>query len=125
MQIWHLHPREARNRQLLKEKNKQRRRITDMSAQIPVDLDMSPKTQRTRSQTKEQPQIMPQPLLVKTEPATDMSSLLDQPETGNNTGLYNVDFISNDMPTNIFEVSYSFSNLITKPKIRSQILENS
>ncbi|XP_034476400.1 heat shock factor protein isoform X2 [Drosophila innubila] len=94
---------EARNRQLLKEKNKQRRRITDLSAQIPVDLDMSPKTQRTRSQTKEQPQIMPQPLLVKTEPATDMSSLLDQPETGNNTGLYNVDFISNDMPTNIFE----------------------
>ncbi|KAM8711185.1 hypothetical protein ACLKA7_000337 [Drosophila subpalustris] len=94
---------EARNRQLLKEKNKQRRRITDMSAQTPVDLNMSPKTQRTRSQTKEQPQIMPQPLLVKTEPATDMPSLLDQPDNGNNAELYNVNFISNDMPTNIFE----------------------
>lgn len=107
---------EARNRQLLKERNKQRRRIADIAAQGTIDLDMSPKSQRTRSQLKEQAppmNIMPQPLLVKTEPestpapAKNMPNLLDQQEPSNED-LYNVNFISNDMPTNIFEVSKSF-----------------
>lgn len=103
---------EARNRQLLKEKNKQRRRIADLATQATIDLDMSPKSQRTRLQAKEPSMnvVMPQPLLVKTEPASSpttansMPNLLDQPEPSDQD-LYNVNFISNDMPTNIFEVS--------------------
>lgn len=106
---------EARNRQLLKEKNKQRRRIADIAAQGTIDLDISPKSQRTRLQTKEPSMnaVMPQPLLVKTEPESspasvnNMPNLLDQPEPSNQD-LYNVNFISNDMPTNIFEVSNAF-----------------
>ncbi|KAH8299657.1 hypothetical protein KR044_004284 [Drosophila immigrans] len=99
---------EARNRQLLKEKNKQRRRLADIAGQAPLDVDVSSKSPRTRSPAKEQLQVMPQPMLVKTEPelasaADDMPSLLDQPETTSNTDLYNVNFLSNDMPTNIFE----------------------
>ncbi|XP_064537830.1 heat shock factor protein isoform X5 [Drosophila montana] len=98
---------EARKRQLLKEKNKQRR-DTEILGQ--VDLDMSPKASRTRSQSKEQPQVnvMPHPVLVKTEPELSsvaggsMPTLLEQPES-NDGDLYNVNFISNDMPTNIFE----------------------
>ncbi|XP_032590584.1 heat shock factor protein [Drosophila grimshawi] len=96
---------EARNRQLLKERNKLRRQ-TD----ITLDLDMSPKTTRTRSQAKEQPQVMPQPVLVKAEPAAvSMPSLLDQPESSD-ADMYNVNFISNDMPTNIFEDDSLLSN---------------
>ncbi|KAH8404208.1 hypothetical protein KR215_012275 [Drosophila sulfurigaster] len=98
---------EARNRQMLKEKNKQRRRLADIAEQPPLDVDVSSKSPRTRSPAKEQLQVMPQPLLVKTEPdlasaGGDMPSLLDQPETSS-TDLYNVNFLSNDMPTNIFE----------------------
>ncbi|XP_030554327.1 heat shock factor protein isoform X5 [Drosophila novamexicana] len=98
---------EARKRQQLKEKNKQRR-DTEIIGQ--VDLDMSPKASRARSQSKEQPQVnvMPQPVLVKTEPELSsvaggsMPTLLEQAES-NDGDLYNVNFISNDMPTNIFE----------------------
>lgn len=106
---------EARNRQLLKEKNKQRRRIADIATQGTIDLDMSPKSQRTRLQPKEPSMnvVMPQPLLVKSEPESSpttvnsMPNLLDQPEPSDQD-LYNVNFISNDMPTNIFEVSNLF-----------------
>ncbi|KAH8355002.1 hypothetical protein KR093_003749 [Drosophila rubida] len=98
---------EARNRQLLKEKNKQRRHLADIAGPAPLDVDVATKSPRTRSPAKEQLQVMPQPLLVKTEPdvvgaPSDMPTLLDQPETSN-TDLYNVNFLSNDMPTNIFE----------------------
>lgn len=98
---------EARKRQLLKERNKLRRNL-DILGQ--VDLDMSPKSTRTHSELNQQPEVnvMPQPVLVKTEPelssvaGSSMPSLLE-PES-NDADLYNVNFISNDMPTNIFEV---------------------
>ncbi|XP_023164880.1 heat shock factor protein isoform X1 [Drosophila hydei] len=97
---------EARKRQLLKERNKLRRNL-DILGQ--VDLDMSPKSTRTHSELNQQPEVnvMPQPVLVKTEPelssvaGSSMPSLLE-PES-NDADLYNVNFISNDMPTNIFE----------------------
>ncbi|TDG51093.1 hypothetical protein AWZ03_002456 [Drosophila navojoa] len=94
---------EARKRQQLKEKNKLRRNL-DMLGQ--VDLDMSPKSSRTRNGQNESQVNMPQAVLVKTEPeargvAASMPSLLE-PDS-NDADLYNVNFISNDMPTNIFE----------------------
>ncbi|XP_032586270.1 heat shock factor protein isoform X2 [Drosophila mojavensis] len=94
---------EARKRQQLKEKNKLRRNL-DILGQ--VDLDMSPKSSRTRNEQNESQLDMLQPVLVKTEPelrgvAASMPSLLE-PDS-NDTDLYNVNFISNDMPTNIFE----------------------
>lgn len=97
---------EARKRQQLKEKNKLRRNL-DILGQ--VDLDMSPKSSRTRNEQNESQLDMLQPVLVKTEPelrgvAASMPSLLE-PDS-NDTDLYNVNFISNDMPTNIFEVGW-------------------
>ncbi|XP_017093716.2 heat shock factor protein isoform X3 [Drosophila bipectinata] len=85
---------QERKRQQLKEKNKKRR--IEMDGTI-VD-DGSPKTQRT--QTKEDVQVV-QPVLVKAEPEQN-SGLLELINPSNND-LYNVDFISQDMPTDIFE----------------------
>lgn len=104
---------EARKRQQLKEKNKLRRNL-DLLGQI----DMSPKSSRTRNEQNESPVNMPQPVLVKTEPevrgvAASMPCLIE-PDS-NDADLYNVDFISNDMPTNIFEVGWKFQ--ATKKKM--------
>ncbi|KAH8319682.1 hypothetical protein KR074_003626 [Drosophila pseudoananassae] len=85
---------QERKRQQLKEKNKKRR--IEMDGTI-VD-DGSPKTQRTQS--KEDVQVV-QPVLVKAEPEQN-SGLLELINPSNND-LYNVDFISQDMPTDIFQ----------------------
>lgn len=86
---------QERKRQQLKEKNKKRR--IEMDGTI-VD-DGSPKAQRT--QGKEEVQVV-QPVLIKDEPDQN-SGLLDLINPSN-SDLYNVDFISQDMPTDIFEV---------------------
>ncbi|XP_017146450.1 heat shock factor protein isoform X4 [Drosophila miranda] len=96
---------EERKRQQLKEKNKQRRQTGDqmISANaISVD-EASPKTVRTRSQLKTTSQlnVMPQPVFIKTEPEPD-SGLLDL-MNGTDSDMYNVNFITEDMPSNIFE----------------------
>ncbi|XP_033251907.1 heat shock factor protein-like isoform X2 [Drosophila miranda] len=96
---------EERKRQQLKEKNKQRRQTGDqmLSANaISVD-EASPKTVRTRSQLKTNSQlnVMPHPVFIKTEPEPD-SGLLDL-MNGTDSDMYNVNFITEDMPSNIFE----------------------
>lgn len=90
---------QERKRQQLKEKNKKRR--IEMDGTI-VD-DGSPKTQRTQS--KEDVQVV-QPVLIKDEPEQN-AGLLDLINPSN-SDLYNVDFISQDMPTDIFEVNILF-----------------
>lgn len=98
---------EERKRQELKEKNKQRRQAGDQqiidACAILVE-EASPKAQRTRTQT---PKAMPQPVLIKSEPENNAGLL----ELINPTDpdLYNVNFISEDMPTDLFEVSSRLS----------------
>ncbi|XP_015039637.1 heat shock factor protein isoform X1 [Drosophila pseudoobscura] len=96
---------EERKRQQLKEKNKQRRQTGDQmlsASAISVD-EASAKTVRTRSQLKTNSQlnVMPQPVFIKTEPEPD-SGLLDL-MNGTDSDMYNVNFITEDMPSNIFE----------------------
>ncbi|KAH8402052.1 hypothetical protein KR009_009488 [Drosophila setifemur] len=93
---------QERKRLQLKEKNKQRR----LDAEGILVDEGSPKMQRTRSQVKadNQSNVMPQPLLIKAEPEpnTGAGELLDliNPSTSD---LYDVNFISQDMPTDIFQ----------------------
>ncbi|XP_034133138.1 heat shock factor protein isoform X3 [Drosophila guanche] len=98
-------------RQQLKEKNKQRRQAGDqMLAANSISVEeASPKSVSTRSQLKTDLQslVMPQPVYIKTEPETD-SGLLDLMD-GSDSDLYNVNFISEDMPSNIFEDSSMLS----------------
>ncbi|XP_034651293.1 heat shock factor protein isoform X2 [Drosophila subobscura] len=102
---------ERQQRQQLKEKNKQRRQAGDqMLAANSISVEeASPKSVRTRSQLKTDSQslVMPQPVYIKTEPETD-SGLLDLMD-GSDSDMYNVNFISEDMPSNIFEDSSMLS----------------
>ncbi|XP_039482314.1 heat shock factor protein isoform X2 [Drosophila santomea] len=94
---------QEQKRQQLKEQNKQRRQAGDNvidAGEILVDSS-SPKTQRTSSQHSRQPDVMVQPMIIKSEP--ENSSGLMELMTPPNADLYNVNFISEDMPTDIFE----------------------
>ncbi|XP_022228925.2 heat shock factor protein isoform X2 [Drosophila obscura] len=102
---------ERQQRQQLKEKNKQRRQAGDqlLAANAILVEEGSPKTVRTRSQLKtdSQSNVMPQPVFIKTEPEPD-TGLLDL-MNGTDSDMYNVNFISEDMPSNIFEDSSTLS----------------
>ncbi|KRK00031.1 heat shock factor protein isoform X2 [Drosophila yakuba] len=94
---------QEQKRQQLKEQNKLRRQTGDIvidAGEILVDSS-SPKTQRTSSQHSRQPDVMVQPMIIKSEP--ENSSGLMELMTPANADLYNVNFISEDMPTDIFE----------------------
>ncbi|KAH8362347.1 hypothetical protein KR200_000758 [Drosophila serrata] len=98
---------EERKRLELKEKNKQRRQAGDQqmldSGAILVE-DVLPKAQRSRAQLKsdaQSPKVMPQPVLIKSEPENNAGLLgLINPT---NSDMYDVNFISEDMPTDLFE----------------------
>ncbi|KAH8336982.1 hypothetical protein KR059_009937 [Drosophila kikkawai] len=98
---------EERKRLELKERNKQRRQAGDQqmvdSGSILVE-EVAPKAQRTRNQLKpeaQSPKAMPQPVLIKAEPENN-AGLLDLINP-TNSDLYDVNFISEDMPTDLFE----------------------
>ncbi|XP_033153134.1 heat shock factor protein isoform X3 [Drosophila mauritiana] len=94
---------QEQKRQQLKEHNKLRRQAGDVildAGDILVDSS-SPKAQRTSSQHSTQPDVMVQPMIIKSEPENS-SGLMDL-MTPASSDLYNVNFISEDMPTDIFE----------------------
>ncbi|KMY94764.1 heat shock factor protein isoform X4 [Drosophila simulans] len=94
---------QEQKRQQLKEHNKLRRQAGDVildAGDILVDSS-SPKAQRTISQHSTQPDVMVQPMIIKSEPENS-SGLMDL-MTPASSDLYNVNFISEDMPTDIFE----------------------
>uniref|UniRef100_Q95TH9 SD02833p n=1 Tax=Drosophila melanogaster TaxID=7227 RepID=Q95TH9_DROME len=93
---------EQQKRQQLKENNKLRRQAGDVildAGDILVDSS-SPKAQRTSIQHSTQPDVMVQPMIIKSEPENS-SGLMDLMTPAND--LYSVNFISEDMPTDIFE----------------------
>ncbi|XP_043641699.1 heat shock factor protein isoform X3 [Drosophila teissieri] len=94
---------QEQKRQQLKEQNRLRRQTGDIvidAGELLVDSS-SPKAQRTSSQHSRQPDVMVQPMIIKSEP--ENSSGLMELMTPANADLYNVNFISEDMPTDIFE----------------------
>ncbi|XP_026836431.1 heat shock factor protein isoform X3 [Drosophila erecta] len=94
---------QEQKRQQLKEQNKLRRQTGDViinAGEILVDSS-SPKAQRTSSQHSTQPDAMVQPMIIKSEP--ENSSGLMELMTPANSDLYNANFISENMPTDIFE----------------------
>ncbi|XP_068146584.1 heat shock factor protein isoform X1 [Drosophila tropicalis] len=87
---------EERKRLQLKEKNKQRHREQLLEEGISSSPSPSPA------------KIIPQPLLVKQEQSEASVPVVSH----KNSDLYHVNFISNDMPTNIFEDDSSASLLV-------------
>ncbi|XP_044312900.1 heat shock factor protein isoform X3 [Drosophila rhopaloa] len=91
---------QEQKRQQLKEQNKLRRRPADDIIEVEM---ISPKAQRNGSQPKTKENVMLQPMMIKSEPENNSSLMeLMQPT---NSDLYNVNFISENMPTDIFEDS--------------------
>ncbi|XP_016947445.1 heat shock factor protein isoform X2 [Drosophila biarmipes] len=96
---------QEQKRQQLKEQNKLRRRVGEETidpAPILVDEGL-PKVQRKGSQVNVQSDVMVQPMIIKAEPENN-SGLMELINPAN-SDLYNVNFISEDMPTDIFEDS--------------------
>ncbi|XP_017078977.1 heat shock factor protein isoform X3 [Drosophila eugracilis] len=96
---------QEQKRQQLKEKNKLRRQAGDVTidnGEILVE-GVSSKVQRAGSQINAQSNTIVQPIMIKSEPENN-SGLIDL-MTPSNSDLYNVNFISQDMPTDIFEDS--------------------
>jgi len=96
---------QEQKRQQLKEQNKLRRRAGEDTidpAPILVDEGLA-KVQRKGSQVNVQSDMMVQPMIIKAEP--ENNSGLMELMNPSNSDLYDVDFISEDMPTDIFEVS--------------------
>ncbi|KAH8347815.1 hypothetical protein KR084_001270 [Drosophila pseudotakahashii] len=96
---------QEQKRQQLKEQNKLRRRageVTIDAAPILIEEGV-PKVQRKSSQVNAQPEVMVKPMIIKAEPENNSGIMeLINPS---NSDLYNVNFISEDMPTDIFEDS--------------------
>ncbi|XP_023037699.1 heat shock factor protein isoform X4 [Drosophila willistoni] len=92
---------EERKRLQLKEKNKQRHREQLLEEGNSSSPSPSPA------------KIIHQPLLVKTEQSEASAPVVSH----NNSDLYNVNFLSNDMPTNIFEDDSSASLLVGSPPV--------
>ncbi|XP_017049852.1 heat shock factor protein isoform X2 [Drosophila ficusphila] len=95
---------QEQKRQQLKEQNKQRRREdVVIDGEGILDEEISPKALRTRAQVNAQSNAPTQPVMIKAEPDNN-SGLMDLMNP-TNSDLYNVNFISQDMPADIFEDS--------------------
>ncbi|XP_036669044.2 heat shock factor protein isoform X2 [Drosophila suzukii] len=96
---------QEQKRQQLKEQNKLRRRAgEDTIDPAPILVEEGlPKVQRKGSQVNVQSDVMVQPMIIKAEP--ENNSGLMELMNPSNSDLYDVDFISEDMPTDIFEDS--------------------